>query len=62
MNLYVFARVMQGFAKLAIQKGFVKDARGTVSKYSWPIFGSLTWAAVMWMFRWHPEVIQVYYL
>lgn len=51
---------MQGFAKLAIKKGFVKDARGTVSKYSWPIFGSLTWAAVMWMFRWHPEVIQVY--
>jgi peroxisomal membrane protein 4 len=59
MNLYVFARVMQGVTKLAIQKGVVKDSRGIVSKYSWPVFGSLTWAAVMYMFRWHPEVIQV---
>lgn len=59
MNLYVFARVMQGAAKLAIQKGVVKDSRGTVAKYSWPVFGSLTWAAVMYMFRWHPELIQV---
>jgi len=60
MNLYVFARVMQGCARLAIKKGVVKDSRGTVAKYSWPIFGSLTWAAVMYMFRWHPEVIQVF--
>ena len=60
MNLYVFARVMQGCAKLAIRKGVVKDSRGTVAKYSWPVFGSLTWAAVMYMFRWHPEVIQVF--
>ena len=60
MNLYVFARVMQGLARLAIRKGVVKDSRGTVAKYSWPIFGSLTWAAVMYLFRWYPEVIQVF--
>jgi hypothetical protein len=59
MNLYVFARVMQGLAKMAIKKGVVKDSRGTVSKYSWPVFGSLTWAAVMYLFRWHPDIIQV---
>jgi len=59
MNLYVFARVMQALAKLAIKKGVVKDSRGTVSKYSWPIFGSLTWAMVMYLFRWYPELIQV---
>ena len=50
---------MQGLAKLTIQKGVVKDSREIVSKYSWPIFGSLTWAAVMYMFRWYPQVIQV---
>jgi peroxisomal membrane protein 4 len=61
MNLYVFARVMQGLAKMAIKNGVVKDSRGTVSKYSWPVFGSLTWAAVMYLFRWHPEIIQVFY-
>jgi hypothetical protein len=50
---------MQGCAKLIIRKGFVKDSRGTIAKYSWPVFGGLTWAAVMYMFRWHPDVIQV---
>jgi len=59
MNLYVFARVMQGLAKLAIRKGVVKDSRGTVAKYSWPVFGSLTWATVMYLFRWYPDVIHV---
>jgi peroxisomal membrane protein 4 len=59
MNLYVFARVMQGFTKLAIRKGVVKADRELVSKYSWPVFGSLTWAAVMFLFRWYPEVIHV---
>jgi hypothetical protein len=60
MNLYVFARVMQGFTRLAIRKWVEKDSRGTVANYSWPIFGSLTWAFVMYLFRWHPEVIQVW--
>lgn len=59
MNLYVFARVMQGLARLAIRKGVVKDSRETVGKYSWPLFGSLTWATVMYLFRWYPEVIHV---
>ena len=51
---------MQGLAKMAIKNGVVRDSRGTVSKYSWPVFGSLTWAAVMYLFRWHPEIIQVF--
>lgn len=59
MNLYVFSRVMQTLAKLALKKGVVKDPKGMVSKYSWPIFGSLTWATVMFLFRWYPEFIQV---
>jgi peroxisomal membrane protein 4 len=59
MNLYVFARVMQTLAKLAIKKGVVKDSRGVVVKYSWPVFGGLTWAMVMYLFRWYPELIQV---
>lgn len=60
MNLYVLARVMQGLTRLAIRKAVVKDSRGTVAKYSWPVFGSLTWAAVMYLFRWYPEVLQVF--
>jgi hypothetical protein len=60
MNLYVFARVVQGLTRLAFKKGLEKENRDVIAKYSWPVFGSLTWAAVMWLFRWYPEVIHVY--
>ena len=26
--------------------------------YSWPAFASLSWAGVMWLFRWYPETLQ----
>jgi len=29
-----------------------------VSSVGWPIFASLSWGAVMYLFRWHPEMIQ----
>lgn len=30
----------------------------TLRKHSWPVFASLSWASVMWLFRWYPETIQ----
>lgn len=29
-----------------------------VRRNSWPIFASVSWASVMWLFRWHPEMLQ----
>lgn len=29
-----------------------------VSQVAWPVFASLSWGAVMYLFRWHPETIQ----
>jgi hypothetical protein len=29
-----------------------------VRQRSWPVFASLSWASVMWMFRWYPEMLQ----
>jgi hypothetical protein len=29
-----------------------------VRKNSWPVFATLSWAFVMWLFRWNPEVLQ----
>jgi peroxisomal membrane protein 4 len=29
-----------------------------VRKKSWPVFASLSWAFVMWLFRWYPETLQ----
>ena len=57
---YVFARVMLGLAKLSVKEGGMvpKTLRPKLSKNAWPIFASLSWAAIMWLFRWHPDVIQ----
>lgn len=76
--IYVFARVVLAFAKLAVQppgdnslvgsaygghggKGFLgltEQQREAVRRGAWPIFASLSWASVMWLFRWYPETLQ----
>lgn len=70
--LYVFARVAMALAKLAVapRAGAATGAgAGTgglqplqqkvdVSSIGWPVFASLSWGAVMYLFRWHPETIQ----
>lgn len=32
--------------------------RHRVVKNGWPVFASVSWAAVMYLFRWHPETVQ----
>lgn len=62
--IYVFARVMLALAKLTVQKrsqgGAIlgKELREKMEGNAWPVFASLSWAAVMWIFRWHPTVLQ----
>jgi hypothetical protein len=71
--VYIFARVALALAKLAVKPstestvpggggglGIVSDPqlRETIIKNAWPAFASLSWAAVMYIFRWHPETIQ----
>jgi hypothetical protein len=34
------------------------ELRESVEKYAWPVFASVSWASVMWMWRWHPETVQ----
>lgn len=29
-----------------------------LSQNAWPVFASLSWATIMWMFRWYPQTIQ----
>lgn len=63
--IYVFARVALALAKLSVggtkgEKGeMVRGPIGTrVADAGWPVFASVSWALVMWLFRWHPESIQ----
>ena len=71
--IYVFARVCLALAKLAVQpKGVGKiegggggwgllgegETKHKIVKNGWPVFASLSWAMVMYVFRWHPETVQ----
>jgi len=61
--LYVFARVLLGLAKLSTSPGYAYSPipgsyRNGITQKAWPVFASLSWAFVMYLFRWHPEVIQ----
>jgi len=76
--IYVFARVVLGMAKLAVQPpgdntlvggayggrggkgifGLSEEQLAIARTRSWPVFASLSWASVMWLFRWYPEMLQ----
>jgi peroxisomal membrane protein 4 len=62
--IYVFARVMLALAKLAVQPNMhplssliTPDARTKITNNAYPVFASMTWAMVMYIFRWHPETL-----
>ena len=71
--IYVFARVCLALAKLAVQPRHVAGTQGggggwelfgdgemrrSLVRNGWPAFASLSWAMVMYLFRWHPESVQ----
>ncbi|EEP76684.1 conserved hypothetical protein [Uncinocarpus reesii 1704] len=63
--IYVFARVVLALARLSIEPNpnplaafLSPSSRNKVKAHAWPAFASLSWAFVMYLFRWHPEAIQ----
>jgi len=62
--IFVFARVMLALAKLSVQRkseggvGMGWEMRERVKRNAWPVFASLSWAGVMWVYRWYPDTIQ----
>lgn len=71
--IYVFARVILALAKLSIEppsmtsktptptfftQRFSPATKAMIEKNAWPVFASLSWALVMYIFRWQPESIQ----
>ncbi|KAI9702066.1 MAG: hypothetical protein M1836_001410 [Candelina mexicana] len=63
--IYVFARVVLALAKLSVayipsrtDSGLPSGIQARLSNNAWPVFASLSWAYVMYLFRWHPDMIQ----
>lgn len=60
--IYIFARVVLGLAKLSVEPstGIVMNAQlsNKIKDNAWPVFAAMSWGAVMYVFRWHPESLQ----
>lgn len=60
--IFVFARVCLSLALVSVDPsvGIIRSptfAR-TISNKAWPVFASLSWGFIMWLFRWYPATIQ----
>ncbi|OJJ88805.1 Tim17/Tim22/Tim23/Pmp24 family protein [Aspergillus glaucus CBS 516.65] len=62
--IYVFARVALSLAKLSVEPNMhplshliTPEARSQIKDNAWPVFASLSWASVMYIFRWYPETL-----
>ncbi|KAI9722586.1 MAG: hypothetical protein M1812_001517 [Candelaria pacifica] len=65
--IYVFARVVLALAKLSVahiprSSDLTLSSRTSLQarlkNNAWPVFASLSWAYVMYLFRWYPDMIQ----
>jgi len=60
--IYVFARVVLSLAKLSIRPSanIIHSAKlsDKISYGAWPVFASVSWGMVMWLFRWYPDTLQ----
>ncbi|KAI9731963.1 MAG: hypothetical protein M1834_004414 [Cirrosporium novae-zelandiae] len=63
--VYVFARVLLALGKLSLSHptsplhAFLSEpAREKVREHAWPVFASLSWGLVMYIFRWYPDSMQ----
>lgn len=62
--IYIFARVTLALARLAVKQGTGlpivsnEPLSSQISYYAWPVFASVSWGAVMALFRYHPEDLQ----
>jgi peroxisomal membrane protein 4 len=58
----VFARVCLSLAELSIRPsvGIIRnhELSKRISHDAWPVFAALSWASVMWLFRWYPDTLQ----
>jgi hypothetical protein len=66
--IFVFARVMLALARLSVHdpckaiplptQALSLEMRQRIQANAWPVFASLSWAFVMYIFRWEPDSIQ----
>lgn len=56
INLYLLSRVAMGLVRLAAARGFPPHAPAQAAVFPW--FGAAVWGLVLWLFEFHPQVLQ----
>jgi len=66
--IYIFARVVLALAKLLVLPSsdtgsarrplLTNETKDTIRANAWPVFASVSWAAVMYIFNSYPETLQ----
>ena len=58
----MFARVVLSLAELSIRPsaGIIKSSELSkrIGHDAWPVFAAMSWASVMYLFRWYPDTLQ----
>ncbi|XP_067856364.1 peroxisomal membrane protein 4 [Heptranchias perlo] len=54
INMYLLSRVLFGLSRLAVEKGYFPEPK----RDPFPLFATLMWGTVLWLFEHHPHTLQ----
>ncbi|CAM4619916.1 unnamed protein product [Leuciscus chuanchicus] len=54
INMYLLSRILFALSRLAVEKGFIPQPK----KDPFPLFATLVWGVVLWLFEYHPHTLQ----
>ncbi|XP_032897708.1 peroxisomal membrane protein 4 [Amblyraja radiata] len=54
INMYLLSRVLFGLSRLAVEKGYLPATK----RDPFPLFATLVWGLVLWLFEYHPHTLQ----
>ncbi|KAL4623624.1 peroxisomal membrane protein 4 [Arapaima gigas] len=54
INMYLLSRILFALCRLAVEKGYIPQPK----KDPFPLFATLVWGIVLWLFEYHPHTLQ----
>ncbi|XP_050969428.1 peroxisomal membrane protein 4 isoform X1 [Labeo rohita] len=54
INMYLLSRILFALSRLGVEKGFIPQPK----KDPFPLFATLVWGIVLWLFEYHPHTLQ----
>lgn len=54
INMYLLSRILFALSRLAVEKGFIPQPK----KDPFPLFATLVWGIVLWLFEYYPHTLQ----